>query len=126
MIKKRFLSLVLLISIITCSGASIAYGAEGSAEFTLFAQKATAKLSASVSKTSTISSSISVTLPVPLKTNSFPTVSIYAWGIQTGGAMKYAWSDVSGGSGYTTKSVAAMLPYTNYNGTFITFGAPIY
>ena len=99
---------------------------EGEAEFNLFALDASAKLSASVSRASTVSSSISVTLPVSIKTNEVATVNIYAWGVRTGGAMKYYWQDISGASGYVTKSVSSSLPYKEYKGTFIHFGAPVY
>lgn len=98
----------------------------GETEFNIMAQKIKAQIGVEISKSSTISSSISVELDSSIKVNSVATIPIYAWGLKTSGNIKYQWTDRYGGSGYLTRSGSGYLPYSMYNGTYITFGSPIY
>ncbi|MGF7060868.1 hypothetical protein [Brassicibacter mesophilus] len=101
---------------------TIAGALEGEAEFKVIK----AKLGISVSRTSTISTSVSAKAPYSIKKDSVGVIPIYAYGYKTGGAIKYKWADVAGNTGYKYKDIESYLPYTKYTDSYIKFGRLIY
>lgn len=92
---------------------SVSGALKGAAEFAVI----NAEMSIGVARSSTVGSSASSSVPYSLKGGHIYSITIYAHGVDTVGAIQYRWNDIDGNSGYITRPVSALLPYATYTKT---------
>ncbi|GEB31274.1 hypothetical protein NST23_26385 [Brevibacillus sp. FSL K6-0770] len=105
---------------------TISGGLSAKAEFNVIAVEVEASVNGSVARASSTSEGIGASKKYNLYTGRTGSIKIYAHGVRTGGAVKYKWQDVSGNSGFKTRTVNARLPYSEYDTGKIHFGKVTY
>lgn len=90
---------------------------KGTAEFNVIKTKVSAEVGIGVARSSTVGSAASSSVPYELVGGKIYSITIYAHGVDTVGAIEYYWTDIDGNSGYKTEPISALLPYASYTAT---------